>query len=141
METCEAGLSEVQRVEAVNAVPYFTGLAQNLKATWNAPSVDMRCRQQLLRAHQGHRGGNDYARDVILTIHWWRPALAGTGSQDQIRRAWPGYAWGGSGDHAIHGNPVVGCRNRCHTQPHGHADRSGKGSSAVTMARTRRLPP
>ncbi|EHK54830.1 resolvase domain-containing protein [Mesorhizobium alhagi CCNWXJ12-2] len=50
VESCEARLSEVQRVEPVDAVPDFTGLAQDLEAAWNAPGVDMRCRQQLLRA-------------------------------------------------------------------------------------------
>ncbi|RWN38739.1 MAG: recombinase family protein, partial [Mesorhizobium sp.] len=32
VETCEARLSEVQRVEPVDAVPDFTGLAQDLEA-------------------------------------------------------------------------------------------------------------
>ncbi|WP_292717146.1 recombinase zinc beta ribbon domain-containing protein [Mesorhizobium sp.] len=39
VETCEARLSEVQRVEPVDAVPDFTGLAQDFEATWNAAGV------------------------------------------------------------------------------------------------------
>lgn len=72
VETCEARLSEVQRMEPVDAIPDFTGLAQDLEAGWNAPGVDMRCRQQLLRAliKDIVADVDDDARDVILTIHW-----------------------------------------------------------------------
>ncbi|MER8951100.1 helix-turn-helix domain-containing protein, partial [Mesorhizobium sp. M0809] len=84
VETCEARLSEVQRVEPVDAVPDFTGLAQNLEATWNAPGVDMRCRQQLLRAliKDIVADVDDDARDVILTIHWH----GGQHSQVRVRK-------------------------------------------------------
>lgn len=84
VETCEARLSEVQRVEPVDAVPDFTGLAQDLEATWNAPGVDMRCRQQLLRAliKDIVADVDDDARDVILTIHWH----GGQHSQVRVRK-------------------------------------------------------
>ncbi|MER9821542.1 recombinase family protein [Mesorhizobium sp. M0115] len=84
VETCEARLSEVQRVEPVDAVPDFTGLAQDLEATWNAPGVDMRCRQQLLRAliEDIVADVDDDARDVILTIHWH----GGQHSQVRVRK-------------------------------------------------------
>lgn len=84
VETCEARLSEVQRMEPVDAIPDFTGLAQDLEATWNAPGVDMRCRQQLLRAliKDIVADVDDDARDVILTIHWH----GGQHSQVRVRK-------------------------------------------------------
>ncbi|RUU48906.1 helix-turn-helix domain-containing protein [Mesorhizobium sp. M6A.T.Ca.TU.002.02.2.1] len=84
VETREARLSEVQRLEPVDAVPDFTGLAQDLEGTWNAPGVDMRCRQQLLRALiKGIVADvDDDARDVILTIHWH----GGQHSQVRVRK-------------------------------------------------------
>jgi hypothetical protein len=50
----------------------FTNLADNLSAAWDAPSVTMRGRQQLLRALITDIivDVDDEARDVILTIHW-----------------------------------------------------------------------
>lgn len=84
VETCEARLSEVERVEPVEAVPDLTGLAQDLEAAWNAPGVDMRCRQLLLRAliKDIVADVDDDARDVILTIHWH----GGQHSQVRVRK-------------------------------------------------------
>ena len=84
VETCEDRLGEVQRVEPVDAVPDFTGLAQNLEAAWNAPDVDKRCRQQLLRAliKDIVADVDDDARDVILTIPWH----GGQHSQARVRK-------------------------------------------------------
>jgi hypothetical protein len=64
----------------------FTNLADDLSAAWNAPSVSMRARQQLLRALIIDIIVNvdDEARDVVLTIHWrgWQH------SQLRVRKRW-----------------------------------------------------
>nr|BAN09576.1 truncated resolvase [Mesorhizobium loti NZP2037] len=49
METCEAALIQARQVEHAIPTPDFAGIATDLEAAWRAPSVDMRCRQQLLR--------------------------------------------------------------------------------------------
>jgi hypothetical protein len=84
VETCEARLSEVSRKMPVDAIPDFTGLAQDLEAAWNTPGVDMRCRQQLLRAliKDIVADVDDDAREVVLTIHWH----GGQHSQVRVRK-------------------------------------------------------
>ena len=81
---CEARLAEVQQTNITTPVPDFSGLAEDLEAAWHAPSVDMRCRQQLLRTlvtdivadvDQEHH-------EVVLTIHW----KGGQHSQLRIRK-------------------------------------------------------
>jgi hypothetical protein len=47
---CEARLEAVRIPDPTAVMPDFTGLADDLKAAWNAPSVSMRARQRLLRA-------------------------------------------------------------------------------------------
>lgn len=50
----------------------FANLADNLSAAWNAPSVTMRARQQLLRTLIADIvvDVDDAVREVVLTIHW-----------------------------------------------------------------------
>jgi excisionase family DNA binding protein len=62
-----------QKRETVEVDPgAFADLAENLSAAWNAPSVTMRARQQLLRTLIADIvvDTDDHARDVVLTIHW-----------------------------------------------------------------------
>ncbi|MER8633378.1 hypothetical protein NKH55_27050 [Mesorhizobium opportunistum] len=51
METCEARLSEVQRVEPVDAVPDFTGLAQDLAGLGQPQADKLGMRLKLAAAH------------------------------------------------------------------------------------------
>lgn len=92
VEMCEARLTQAQGAEPA-AVPDLTGLAQDLEAAWNAPGVDMRCRQQLLRAliKDIVADVDDAAREVILTIHWH----GGQHSQVRVRKP-------RSGEHGQH---------------------------------------
>jgi len=50
----------------------FANLAESLSTAWNAPSVTMRARQQLLRALIVNIvvDVDDQAREVVLVIHW-----------------------------------------------------------------------
>jgi excisionase family DNA binding protein len=81
---CEARLAEM-RIPDPNAVaPDFAGLADDLTAAWNAPSVSMRARQRLLRALVTDiiADVDEAAREVILTIHW----RGGQHSQMRVRK-------------------------------------------------------
>lgn len=83
VEACEARLNERQ-VRDDAAMPDFAGLAHDLKAAWNAPDVDMRFRQRLLRALVKDivaTVDND-GQEVELTIHW----QGGQHSQVRIRK-------------------------------------------------------
>src|SRR5436309_6605355 len=50
VEACEARLDAMRAPDPAVTAPDFTGLADDLAAAWNAPSVTMRARQRLLRA-------------------------------------------------------------------------------------------
>lgn len=89
----EATLRRVEGIEARlnagrqstdEAAPDFTGLAKDLHAAWNAPGVDMRFRQQLLRALVKDIVAHvdDDAREITLTIHWH----GGQHSQVRLRK-------------------------------------------------------
>jgi len=66
------------------AAPDFTGLAEDLEAAWNAPSVTMHARQKLVRALVADiiADVDEKAREVILTIHW----QGGQHSQIRVRK-------------------------------------------------------
>lgn len=83
VEAVEARLAE-GRHDAMDAAPDFAGLAQDLHAAWNAPNVDMRFRQQLLRALVKDIVAtiDDDAREITLTIHW----QGGQHSQVRLRK-------------------------------------------------------
>jgi excisionase family DNA binding protein len=72
VEACEARLDAVRAPDPAVAAPDFTGLADDLAAAWNAPSVTMRTRQRLLRALVTGiaADADEAAREVVLTIHW-----------------------------------------------------------------------
>ncbi|MGX5851890.1 recombinase family protein, partial [Mesorhizobium sp. PL10] len=83
VEACEARLNN-RPVRDDAATPDFAGLAQDLRAAWDAPDVDMRFRQRLLRAliKDIVVTVDDDARQVELTIHW----QGGQHSQVHIRK-------------------------------------------------------
>jgi len=85
---CEARLVEARQLNLAAPVPDFVGIAADLEAAWRAPKVDMRCRQQLLRALITDiiADVDEAQREVILTIHW----KGGQHSQLRIRRPKPG---------------------------------------------------
>src|SRR6266536_3061478 len=84
VEVCQARLEEVRTPEPAVVPPDFTGLADDLHAAWNAPSVTMRARQRLLRALVVDiiADVDEKAREVILTIHW----RGGQHSQLRVRK-------------------------------------------------------
>jgi hypothetical protein len=66
------------------AAPDFAALADDLAVAWDAPSVTMRARQQLLRALVVDiiADIDEAAREVVLTIHW----RGGQHSQLRLRK-------------------------------------------------------
>lgn len=84
METCEAALTQARQVEHATPTPDFAGNATDLETAWRAPNVDMRCRQQLLRALVSDiiADVDEEKRDFLLTIHW----KGGQHSQLRIRK-------------------------------------------------------
>lgn len=81
---CEARLEAMRMPDPTGVMPDFTGLADDLKAAWNAPSVSMRARQRLLRALVTDiiADVDEAAREVVLTIHW----RGGQHSQLRVRK-------------------------------------------------------
>src|SRR3954451_9986649 len=71
VEACEARLDAPRAPDPAVAAPDFAGLADDLAAAWNAPSVTMRTRQRLLRALVTDivADVDEAAREVVLTIH------------------------------------------------------------------------
>jgi excisionase family DNA binding protein len=62
-----------EQPQAIEVAPdAFANLAGELSAAWNAPKVNMRARQQLLRTLITDIVANvdDETREIILTIHW-----------------------------------------------------------------------
>jgi len=85
---CEARLEAMRVPDATAVMPDFAGLADDLKAAWNAPSISMRARQRLLRALVTDiiADVDEAAREVILTIHW----RGGQHSQLRVHKPKPG---------------------------------------------------
>ena len=84
VEKCEARLEAVRTPDPAIALPDFTGLAEDLDATWNALGVTMRTRQRLLRALVTDiiADVDEATREIVLTIHW----RGGQHSQLRIRK-------------------------------------------------------
>jgi excisionase family DNA binding protein len=84
VQACQARWNAVRTPSPSAADPDFTGLANDLAAAWNAPSVTMRTRQRLLRCLVTDiiADVDEQAREVILTIHW----RGGQHSQLRIRK-------------------------------------------------------
>jgi excisionase family DNA binding protein len=81
---CEARLEAMRIPDPTADMPDFTGLADDLKAAWSAPSVSMRARQRLLRALVTDiiADVDEAEREVVLTIHW----RGGQHSQLRVRK-------------------------------------------------------
>jgi excisionase family DNA binding protein len=81
---CEQRLNSVEQAQC-SSRPDFAGIADDLAAAWNAPSVTMRTRQQLLRTLVKDIvvDVDDAVREVVLTIHWRG------GQHSQVRVAKP----------------------------------------------------
>jgi hypothetical protein len=81
---CQTRLETVSTPAADIPTPDFAKLAEELTAAWNAPSVTMRMRQQLVRALIVDivADVDETAREVILTIHW----QGGQHSQLRVRK-------------------------------------------------------
>ena len=84
VEACEARLQAVRTSDPAAIVPNFAGLADDLEAAWNAPSLSMRARQRLLRALVTDiiADIDEAAREVVLTVHW----RGGQHSQLRVRK-------------------------------------------------------
>ena len=84
VQECEARLEAMHLPEPGAVVPDLTGLAEDLKAAWNAPGVSMRARQRLVRALIADivADVDDEAREVVLTIRW----QGGQHSQLRVRK-------------------------------------------------------
>jgi DNA invertase Pin-like site-specific DNA recombinase len=81
---CEERLEAMRMPDPTAVAPDFAGLADDLKAAWNAPGVSMRARQRLLRALLTDiiADVDEAVREVILTIHW----RGGQHSQLRVRK-------------------------------------------------------
>jgi DNA invertase Pin-like site-specific DNA recombinase len=84
VEAYQARLTETTRSPDQARAPDFIGLAEDLAAAWNAPSVTMRARQQLLRAlvEEIIVNVDEATREVLLTIRW----RGGQHSQLRVRK-------------------------------------------------------
>lgn len=93
VQACEARLEAAQTQNLTAPAPDFVGLADDLKAAWNAPGVTMRARQRLLRALITGiiADVDETVREVVVTIHW----RGGQHSQLRIRKP-------KSGEHGCH---------------------------------------
>ncbi|MEY2876369.1 MAG: hypothetical protein RLZZ373_3740 [Pseudomonadota bacterium] len=72
LRLCEEQLVELQHEQASAKPPDFSGLAEDLAAAWNAPTVTMRDRQQLLRSLVDDivADVDEEVREIVLVIHW-----------------------------------------------------------------------
>ncbi|BEU25692.1 recombinase family protein [Paraburkholderia sp. 22B1P] len=84
VQACQTRLDAADAPATPASVPDFTKLAEDLDAAWNAPHVNMRTRQQLVRALIVDIVADveESTREVILTIHW----QGGQHSQLRIRK-------------------------------------------------------
>jgi len=70
---CEAGIaSHSQCTPVLPDKEAFVGLARDLESAWNAPGVEMRTRQRLVRAliEEIVVDVDDATREVVMVIHW-----------------------------------------------------------------------
>lgn len=72
VQDCEARLAAFERPNPAPPIADFTGLAEDLEAAWNASSVTMRSRQQLVRTLIADIVVvyDASSREIVLTIHW-----------------------------------------------------------------------
>ena len=84
VQACEARLDAMRSPSPRPSVPDLAGLADDLKAAWNAPGVSMRARQRLVRTLIAGiiADVDEEARDVLLTVHW----MGGRHSRLRVRK-------------------------------------------------------
>jgi hypothetical protein len=84
----EVRLAALERPDAAEPAPDFTGIAADLESAWNAPGVTMRARQQLVRALIGEIIARYDASsgEIVLIIHW----RGGQHSELRVRKPRPG---------------------------------------------------
>jgi len=84
VEECETRLKAARAKDLEASPPDFSGMADDLNSAWNAPSVTMRARQQLLRTLVVAITADvdEASREVILTVHW----RGGHHSQLRVRK-------------------------------------------------------
>ena len=72
VERCRERLDRMQMPKADDVCPDFTGLADDLLATWKAPRTTMRTRQRLVRAliTEIVVDIDKAAGEIVLVIHW-----------------------------------------------------------------------
>jgi len=72
VHACQARLEAMHSPAPQAVSPDLAGLADDLKAAWNAPGVSMRARQRLVRTLIADIVANvdEESREVVLTIHW-----------------------------------------------------------------------
>jgi len=72
VERCQERLDQMQPLDADDASPDFTGLADDLSAAWKAPRTTMRTRQRLVRTliTEIVADVDEAAGEIVLVIHW-----------------------------------------------------------------------
>lgn len=72
LRLCEERLVELEHEQVSAKPPDFSGLAEDLAAAWNAPTVTTRARQQLLRSLVNDivADVDEEVREIVLVIHW-----------------------------------------------------------------------
>ena len=101
VHACQARLEAMHSPAPQAVSPDLAGLADDLKAAWNAPGVSMRARQRLVRTLIADIVANvdEESREVVLTIHWrggqhsqlrvQKPRSGEHGSRTSDEAAWP----------------------------------------------------
>ena len=84
VESCRQRLDGMHAPELSTPQPDFTGLADDLAATWKAPKTTMRARQRLVRAliTEIVVDVDETAAEIVLVIHW----TGGQHSQLRIKK-------------------------------------------------------
>ncbi len=72
VEACRQRLHEMPAPAAGDALPDFTGLADDLAAAWKSPRTTMRTRQRLVRAliTEIVADVDEVAGEIVLVVHW-----------------------------------------------------------------------
>jgi len=72
LRLCEEQLVELQHEQTSAKPSDFSGLAEDLAAAWNAPTVTMSARQQLLRSLVNDivADVDEEVREIVQVIHW-----------------------------------------------------------------------
>ena len=99
VQACHARLEAMHSPAPQAVSPDLAGLADDLKAAWDAPGVSMRARQRLVRTLIADIVANvdEESREVVLTIHW----RGGQHSQLRVRKPRSGQHGSRTSDEAL----------------------------------------